>query len=174
MSRSCGQARGLAIGYARVPVADASQHLDPRPNALIGTGVSGRTEPLGGNEVTGSPEGPVIGAPGGVVRKRSPAGLRVLVAGSRGMRVPGMRKSMRIMAAGVREWAGLGCVQGRWLRHGEDIACVERVRVDERVEIGSEVEDAVADGPGGRCRRGTSCVSECRLRGIGWFVSFSI
>ena len=54
--------RGLPIGYMRVPVAAGSQLLDPQLDALIGTGISGRTEPLGGNEVSGSPEGPKLAA----------------------------------------------------------------------------------------------------------------
>ena len=53
------RAPGISPGlYARVPVADGSQLLDPRLDALIGTGISGRTEPPGGDEVSGSPERP--------------------------------------------------------------------------------------------------------------------
>ena len=51
-----GSARGLPIGYARVPVADGSQLLDPRPAALIGTSISGRKAALGGCGASGSPD----------------------------------------------------------------------------------------------------------------------
>ena len=56
MVQSCGQTPCLPIGYARVPVADGSQLLYPRLDALIGDGIFGRMDSPSGNEISGLPE----------------------------------------------------------------------------------------------------------------------